>query len=147
MRFLRICISALAGLSLTGITLYAQNITGSIVGQVADASGSAIPATVITVRNTGTGAVSQAATDVSGSYSIPNLLAGAYESTAQKEGFQTLTIGGIQLLSAQNLRQDVKLQVGAVQQKIEVAGQALLIRTDRSTRSSRIPSAMRTRSG
>src|SRR5439155_9687899 len=79
------------------------------------------------------GAVSQAAADVSGSYSIPNLLAGAYEITAQKEGFQTLTIGGIQLLSAQTLRQDVKLQVGAVQQKIEVAGQALLIRTDTQT--------------
>ena len=39
----------------------------------------------------------------------------------------------IQLLSAQTLRQDMKLEVGAVQQSVEVAGQALLIRTDSQT--------------
>ena len=53
--------------------------------------------------------------------------------SARRTGFQTLTITNIQLLSAQTLRQDMKLQVGGVQQTIEVAGQAPLIRTDSQT--------------
>ena len=112
---------------------YAQNITGSIIGEVSDTSGAAAPGAAIRVRNTETGAVAQTVTDASGSYSVPNLLAGAYEVTARKEGFRTVTAGGIQLLSAQTLRQDIRLEVGAMQQTVEVTGQALLIRTDSQT--------------
>lgn len=122
---------AVLALSCTG--LQAQNITGSIVGQVSDPSGSAIPGAEISVRSTETGITAQTNTDTSGSYSIPNLLASTYEITARKEGFQAITVRGIQLLSAQTLRQDLKLAVGAVQQTVEVVGQAILIRTDSQT--------------
>ena len=90
-------------------------------------------APAISVRNVDTGAMAQTTTDASGSYSIPNLLAGTYEMTVRRPGFQTLTVTALQLLSAQTLRQDMKLEVGAVQQTVEVAGQALLIRTDSQT--------------
>src|SRR5882724_3575124 len=105
----------------------------AIHAQIADPSGSAIPAASITVRIMDTGLTARTSTDVSGSYSIPNLLASTYEITARKEGFQTVTIRGIQLLSAQTLRQDIKLQVGAMQQAVEVMGQAVLIRTESQT--------------
>src|SRR5262245_54889599 len=111
----------------------AQNITGSIVGQVADTSGLAVPSAAVSATNMDTGLAAQTVTDTSGSYSIPNLLAGSYEITVQKQGFQTTTVSRLGLLSAQTLRQDVMLQVGAVQQSVEVAGQALLIRTDSQT--------------
>src|SRR5262245_45186822 len=111
----------------------AQNITGSIVGQVSDASGSAVPGAAISATNVDTGLTAQTTTDTSGSYSIPNLLAGRYEITVRKEGFQTTSVSRLPLLSAQTLRQDVTLQVGAVQQNVEVTGQALLIRTDSQT--------------
>ncbi|HYL35072.1 MAG TPA: TonB-dependent receptor, partial [Bryobacteraceae bacterium] len=113
--------------------LYGQNITGSIVGQVADPSGSAIPGAEVTARSTETGVAAQTTTDTYGSYSIPNLLASTYEISVRKDGFQTYTVRGIELLSAQTLRQDIKMQVGAVQQTVEVVGQALLIRTDSQT--------------
>src|SRR6476659_1434931 len=107
---------------------YAQNITGSIVGQVADPSGAAIAAKDVDTRS-----MSQSTTDASGSYSLINLLAGTYEISTRKAGFQTLTVNRLPLLSAQTLRQDITLQIGAVQQSVEVAGQALLIRTDSQT--------------
>ena len=113
--------------------LYAQNITGSIVGQVADPSGSAVPGAAISAMNMDTGLTAQTVTDTSGSYSIPNLLAGTYEITVRKQGFQTVSVSRLMLLSAQTLRQDLTLQVGAVQQSVEVVGQALLIRTDTQT--------------
>src|ERR1700723_2463204 len=110
--------------------LRAQNITGSIVGEVTDPSGSAIPGVQITVRNTDTGAVSHTTTDSTGTYTLPSLLASTYEVTARKEGFQISAVSGIQLLSSQTLRQAMKLQMGGVQQIIEVAVQALLIHPD-----------------
>ena len=120
-------------ITLVSSAIYGQNITGSILGQVADPSGSAIPSAAVTARNMDTGSVAQTTTDASGSYSLPNLLAGDYEITVRQQGFQTLTVRGLQLLSAQTLRQDLKLEVGAVQQSVEVAGQASLIRTDSQT--------------
>ena len=129
-----VCTATLTAVgALLGIGLWAQNITGSIVGEVTDPSGSAIPGVEITVRNAGTGAVARTTTDATGTYTVPSLLASTYEVTARKEGFQTSAVSGIQLLSSQTLRQDMRLQVGGVQQTVEVAGQALLIHTDTQT--------------
>src|SRR5882762_5706985 len=88
----------------------AQNIAGSIVGYVADSSGAAAPGTVVTVLNQGTGASVDATVDESGSYTVPNLLAGLYQIQAKKDGFQTVEVKGIQLLSAQTVRQNFTLQ-------------------------------------
>src|SRR5262245_23374950 len=126
------CTAVLIALS-TGTVLNAQNITGSILGQVADPSGLPIPGAIIIVKSTETGITATTVTDSSGTYSIPNLLASTYQVTARKDGFQTLTVRGIQLLSAQTLRQDVNLQVGAVQQTVEVVAKAIVIRTDSQT--------------
>ena len=111
----------------------AQNITGSIVGYVSDSSGAAAPGTVVTVLNQGTGASVEATVDESGSYTVPNLLAGLYQIRAKKDGFQTVEVKDIQLLSAQTVRQNFTLQPGGVQQTIEVSSQAPLIHTDSQT--------------
>jgi carboxypeptidase family protein len=113
--------------------LNAQNITGSIVGQVTDPSGAAVPGATIIVRNQGTGVVVEAAVDASGSYTAPNLFAGQYTVSARKEGFNSVEIKDIQLLASQTARQDITLQVGEVRQTVEVAGSAPLVRTDLQT--------------
>ena len=92
----------LALIALASLVIYGQNITGSILGQVADPSGSAVPGVTITLRNTNTGTTAETSTDASGSYSVPNLLAGTYEITIRKPGFQTATVRALQLLSARN---------------------------------------------
>lgn len=124
-----------------GMSAYGQNITGSIVGQVNDATGSAISGANITIRNLGTGATVEAAVDQSGSYSVPNLSAGDYQVVVKKEGFQTTNIRNIQLLASQTVRRDVILQVGEVAQTVEVDTQAPLIRTDNQTIGSSLGSA------
>ena len=45
---------------------YAQNITGSIVGQVSDSSGLAVPAAAISAKSIDTGLAAQTITDSSG---------------------------------------------------------------------------------
>lgn len=130
---MRIKIALLIGLTSISSFVYGQNITGSIVGDVLDASGSAVPDTVIAVRNQGTGISVEAKVNQSGTYSVPNLLAGQYRIEAKKEGFQTIEIQNIQLPAGQTVRQNITLQVGAVQQSVQVEGQTPLIRTDSQT--------------
>jgi hypothetical protein len=120
-------------LLLSDAVAHAQSIAGSIVGYVNDASGAVAPGTVITVINQGTGISVDATVDESGSYTVPNLLAGQYQIRAKKDGFQIVEVKNIQLLSAQTVRQNFTLQPGGVQQAIEVTSQSPLIHTDSQT--------------
>ena len=135
--FMRIRIVGFAILALTYLTaavgLYGQEIRGSIVGNVTDSTGAAVPGTRITVKNEATGIEYRSTTDTSGTYTVPDLLAGTYTVIAVKEGFRTFEATGVQLLSSQTARQDVVLQVGAVVQTLEVAGHAQLVQTDSPT--------------
>jgi len=115
------------------LSLHGQNITGSIVGQVGDASGSAVSGATVTIRNLDTGSIAEATVDEKGTYTVPNLFAGHYEITVAKPGFQTVNVRNIQLLASQTLRQDLTMQVGEVKQTIEVTSQAALIHTDNQT--------------
>jgi hypothetical protein len=115
------------------LALHGQEIRGSIVGNVIDSSGAAVPQTQITVKNEGTGIQSKTITDASGTYTVPDLLAGTYTVIAAKAGFRTYQATGVRLLSSQTARQDVVLQVGAVLQTVQVAAHAQLVQTDSPT--------------
>ena len=119
----------------------AQTITGSIVGSVVDASGSAVPGTTITVRNQNTGITAEAVVDQSGAYSVPNLFAGRYAVETKKEGFQSIALKDIQLLASQTVREDFTLQVGQVTTAVAVTALAPLIHTDSHTIGSSLGSA------
>ena len=123
---LAICLSPLA-------SIHGQNITGIIVGQVTDPSGSVVPGAEITVRNEGTGLAVRVFTDDGGTYSAPNLPAGMYEAGAIKEGLQACKVSGLQLLVSQTVRQDITLQIGEIRQTFSVVGQTPLIHTDTQT--------------
>ncbi len=116
-----------------GGALYGQEIRGSIVGNVTDPSGAGVPAAQITIRNEGTGIETKVTTGAAGTYTVPDLLAGIYSVTAVKEGFKAFHATGIQLLSAQTTRQDVVLEVGAVQQTVEIVARVQLVQTDSPT--------------
>ena len=109
---------------------YTQKISSSIVGLVTDTSGAAVQGAEIIILNRGTGISISALTDTAGYYSVHNLLAGAYEIRTRKEGFASLQVGGIQVLTAQTVRQDLTLTVGEVQQSVSVIGSSPLVKTD-----------------
>jgi len=90
MRIKGIWFSTLVLLWMSGaVGLYGQDIRGSIVGNVTDSSNAAVPRIQITVRNEGTGIEYKTTTDASGTYTVPDLLAGVYTVIAVKEGFKT----------------------------------------------------------
>ncbi len=102
----------------------AQVTTATILGNVLDTSGAAIPGAAITVTNEATGAVLKTMSGPDGTYLVPNLaIAGTYMVEVGAGGFNTFVQKGIVLQVNQNARIDATLQLGSTTQHIEVTGQ------------------------
>ncbi len=113
--------------------LFAQSTFGSIVGSVRDASGAAVTAAAITVREIDTNIARSARSDGEGLYEILNLKPGRYEITAAKGGFATARVAEARLEARQTIRADLMLEVSPVEQTILVTGAVPLINTENGT--------------
>ena len=119
----------LAGIALASSLVFAQGFTGTITGTVKDESGAVLQGAVVMAKHTETGLARSAVTDSSGGYSIPSLPVGAYEITAEEAGFKVEQVRGIDLVVAQEAVVNVTLQVGNVQQRVTITGEAALVNT------------------
>ena len=118
---------------LFAVSAWGQTLTGTILGTVRDQSGLVVPGVEMTVVNTGTNQSRTVTTNASGNYSIPRLPVGSYELEASLTGFDTERRTGIVLQIDQSARFDITLQVGAVDQVVEVVARTTLLQTDESS--------------
>ncbi len=123
----------LALLLASGLSLLAQQGTGSISGTVTDALGAAVPGADVKITNTGTNAVSQTATNESGYFTVPALRVGNYQVTVEKSGFKMIQQSGITLQVDQRVALNLKLEVGAMAESISVVADAALVDTGSAT--------------
>ncbi len=112
-------------------SLQGQLVSGSIVGDVTDPSGAAVPGAVVTATDTATGVQLSGKSNGSGYFNISNLIAGTYTVVVSATGFDQLSRTGVVVDIGSLVRLDSKLQVGSVQQKISVTGEAPLLQTDK----------------
>jgi hypothetical protein len=99
----------------------AQDITGSIVGSVLDATGAAVPNAKVTITNTERNAVVRTAqTGSDGNYSAPLLPVGTYSLTVEAPGFKKAVHTEVVLNANDRLTANMKLEVGDVQQEVTV---------------------------
>jgi hypothetical protein len=103
-----------------------QTITGTISGEVTDASGAVVAGATIAVENLGTSEKRTATTTASGSFRVPDLAIGKYKLTATAEGFKTL-VQPAEVLTGAVTRAEFKLQVGQRAETVEVEGSAPLV--------------------
>jgi hypothetical protein len=120
-------VQILIGLLVLAGSLAAQTTTGEIVGTVRDATGAVVPGVLVTLKEMGTGATTQTRSDTVGDFIFPLLKPAVYQITAEKEGFQKSTISDIRLLVGYRVRVDVRLELGQVQEVIEVTSTAVLL--------------------
>ena len=85
----------------------AQRIFGDILGNVTDASGAAVPAANVTLRNQDTGRELTTVTDATGSYLFVELEPGRYEVRVERQGFEKKAISNVKLSADQRARVDV----------------------------------------
>jgi hypothetical protein len=102
------------------LSLRAQTVTGTILGNVLDASGAAVPNAEITTTNQDTGVARTATSTSDGVYTVPSLLAGRYSVEARAQGFTPAQVKDIVVNVGSNARVDFALQVGQVTQQVTV---------------------------
>lgn len=110
----------------------AQVLYGSLVGNATDPSGAAIPDATVAITQTQTGFTRQATTDQTGGYNLPTIPAGNYTIKVGKAGFKTFERANVPVTVNTVTRVDVKLEVGAVTQTVEVTAAPPLLTTDRA---------------
>src|SRR5581483_11675207 len=100
--------------------LFAQAELATVTGVVTDSASAVMPAVKVTIRNTDTDITRTMMTNADGYFTLPELPAGPYELTVEKDGFRTHRETGLRLETGQTLRTDVALQLGAVTETVEV---------------------------
>jgi hypothetical protein len=110
----------------------AQTLYGSVVGNVKDAQGAAIPGATVTLLNTGTNLKRETVTDGQGAYNFINVLAGSYDVRIALQGFRETVRTGVPVTVGQISRVDMALEIGAMSETITVKSEAELLQTDKS---------------
>jgi len=123
------CILLLALSALVGSTVVRADVTGSILGVVHDPSSAVVANVQITVTNLETNQSQSAQSDAAGQYRILALPVGNYRLEATANGFQKFVSTGIELTVNEQKRVDVVLQVGNVQQEVDVTATAVQVET------------------
>lgn len=125
--FLLLCLSVISNL------LHAQTVDTALRGVIKDSSGAIIPGATITYTQSSTGLSRSTKATNDGSYEIRYLVPGEYTLSVQAEGFVTQRRSGIALQIDQQTKIDFTLQVGSVQQTVEVQSTQPLLATENAT--------------
>lgn len=121
-------------LLLAVLTVTAQQITGTIVGTVTDASGAVIPKATVTVKNTDRNLVVRTlTTHDDGSYVAALLPIGHYQITVEAPNFKTFTQNDVELNVNDRISVNAKLTPGSVQEQVSVEANALQVQTQDAT--------------
>jgi len=106
------------------------DVTGSILGVVHDRTQAVVAGARIVATNVQTNFKQETVSAADGSYRILALPAGNYKVTATAPGFQQFTTTGIDLKVNDQLHVDVTLEVGTVQQEVNVVANAVQVEAE-----------------
>src|SRR5881394_3561054 len=111
------------------VSVHAQTFLGTITGRVVDASSASVGAAAVTATNQGTGLAYKTVTNGAGNFALQQLPVGKYDVTVEAAGFRKLVRKDIELNVAQTLSIEAKLEVGEVEQAVEVTAGVGLLQT------------------
>ena len=111
----------------------AQSVTGSISGLVTDSQNAVLAGADVVAKNTATGVVGKTQTNSAGVYNVPYLRIGTYEVRITAPGMKEAVVTGV-LVDQNNIsRVDVTLELGNVNQSIQVEAAAPLLQQESTT--------------
>jgi len=110
--------------------LEAQVERATITGVLTDGSGANIPGALISIRDEATNQEISLRSDAAGSYTAGNLTPGSYAITAEKEGFSKHVNRGFVVQVGQTARLDIIMEVGSVNQTVEVTTAAPVLQSE-----------------
>src|ERR1700761_8356932 len=118
-------------LALGSVILHPQAIGGGqIQGTVTDETGSAVSGATVEAVQTESGLHRVVTSGADGGYNLPSLPVGPYTLKVTATGFSIYNQSGIVIQVGNELRVDVKLQVGGVAQTVQVTAAASMVQTE-----------------
>jgi hypothetical protein len=130
----RIKLLAVIFIALLCAVLPAQEFRATISGHVFDSSSGAVPGAKIEAVNVDTNETTTANTDASGAYTIPFLRPGNYKLLATASGFKQNVREGLILEAAKVVGIDIRLEVGALTETVQVTAEAAMLETQSASR-------------
>jgi hypothetical protein len=128
-----------AGLFLLAVTLFipaavsAQTGAASLTGIVSDQSGAAVPGATVTATNQATNVGYTAVSNEAGNYTITSIPVGTYVVKAELSKFKTAATKPIDVEAKQIARIDFKLELGGMEETVQVTGESPVLQTESAT--------------
>jgi hypothetical protein len=117
-------VSAIVLLLSFASALPAQETRGQILGRVTDPSGAVVAGATVTALNTATGVVSTAVSNGTGDFTLPFLVAGSYDVSAEIAGFKKFERKGITVQMQGSVTLNIALQLGGTTETLEIKDEA-----------------------
>ena len=112
----------------------AQAPSASVVGRVVDDSGAVIPGVIVRITNLDTNQFREGVGNGAGDYTVPYLNPGRYSLEARGQGFRVYQHSEFTLQVNQELRLDIKLEVGSTSETITVTDTPAALNTESGMR-------------
>ncbi len=117
---------------LLGSLARAQVTTATFYGTVTDSSGAVVPGASVVLRHDATATTTTRTSGPSGEVVFDFLRVGGYTLVVEATGFKRVESTGIEFVAGQQLRDTIKLEIGAVSDTIRVESSAPLVNTTSS---------------
>ncbi|MGH9371894.1 MAG: TonB-dependent receptor, partial [Vicinamibacterales bacterium] len=137
----RLC-SMLVVLGLCSSVAHAQIRSATITGTVTDPTKAVVPGATVVITNQDTNVATELVTTGAGLFTAPYLPAGTYTVQVTLPGFAAFRRAGIVVSTAETERVPVELAVNQVGETVDVAAEAPLLQTDRTSVSGAIGAEM-----
>ncbi|MDQ2844195.1 MAG: carboxypeptidase-like regulatory domain-containing protein, partial [Acidobacteriota bacterium] len=124
----------LSGMLLLAIAGWGQKDAASLVGEVRDATGASVAGAEIIATDLATDFTYHARSSSGGDWTISPVRIGTYRVSISAKGFKTAVVGPMTLDVQQRQKVDVSLDVGQVNERVEVQETAPLLETENSER-------------
>ncbi|MBE0658217.1 MAG: TonB-dependent receptor [Bryobacteraceae bacterium] len=117
------------------VPVSAQNITAALTGTVVDPAGAVIPSAQVTLINQATSDRQSSTSNASGIFLFPSILPGTYAVEVTMAGFRSYQVKDINVtMNERRSLGNLVLQVGQVQERVEVTAEATPVQTASSER-------------
>src|SRR5688572_29340478 len=103
-------------------SLWAQQGTTDLRGNLQDSQGGSLPGVTVTIRNQNTGMFRETISNADGTYFVSGLVPGVYEITAELSGFKQFSRRDVPLEIGRTATVDIVLEVGALSEVVTVTG-------------------------
>jgi hypothetical protein len=116
----------------SGLPALAQAVSGTLIGEVKDTTGGALPGVTLTIVNEATGLTRTMVSDKNGEFSAPSMPTGTYTVTAELSGFKKTSKSNLRLGVDQRVRVDLSMEVGGLEETVTIKAETPLLQTSSS---------------